>query len=250
MPVKSLLKQALSRTPYRIVRFGGGNRFQAIEDVLINLLERGYQPSSVVDGGANTGEFTRLARRIWPATRIHMIEPQPSCRQALTALAQEQCAVFHATAIGDTNGVVRLAANPHETSTGAHILPDVDAAVSSAAVRAIDVPMTTLDALLGDALQPDRPCLLKLDLQGYELHALKGARSLLRAIDAVLTEVSFFAQSYEPSITELVVFLDAHGFELHDIAAVAGRRRDNRARQGDFLFVRRGSMLASDTLWS
>jgi hypothetical protein len=47
-----------------------------------------------------------------------------------------------------------------------------------------------------------------------------------------------------------MVFLDAQGFSLHDVASLAGRARDNRLRQGDFLFVRRDSPLASDERWA
>jgi Methyltransferase FkbM domain len=91
---------------------------------------------------------------------------------------------------------------------------------------------------------------LKLDLQGYELQALHGAGSALDHVDAVLTEASFYAQSYEPSIAELISFFNDRGFDLHDIGAVAGRARDGRARQADLLFVRRGARLAMDRSWA
>jgi hypothetical protein len=35
-----------------------------------------------------------------------------------------------------------------------------------------------------------------------------------------------------------------------DIATLGARRLDNRAHQGDFLFVRRDSPLMADTAWS
>ena len=92
--------------------------------------------------------------------------------------------------------------------------------------------------------------LLKLDLQGYELEALAGGERTLAATDVVLTEVSFFAQAYEPPIARLVAFLAARQFELYDICALGGRRRDGRARQGDFVFARKGSALSADTRWS
>ena len=68
--------------------------------------------------------------------------------------------------------------------------------------------------------------------------------------EVILTEVSFFAQAYEPPISQIISFLDARNFELYDIAALAARSRDGRARQGDFLFVRRDSRLMADTRWS
>ena len=47
----------------------------------------------------------------------------------------------------------------------------------------------------------------------------------------------------------IVHFLHERGFALYDIAALTARRRDNRAHQGDFVFVRRDSSLMADTAW-
>lgn len=72
--------------------------------------------------------------------------------------------------------------------------------------------------------------LLELDLPGFELHALRGAAASLLRFDVILTEVSFFSQAYEPTISNLIVFLFEHGFELYDIASLSARRRDDRPR--------------------
>lgn len=90
---------------------------------------------------------------------------------------------------------------------------------------------------------------MKLDLQGYELHALRGAKRLLPLVEAILAEVSFYAQSFEPPIATLVAFMEANGFQLYDIAALAGRARDNRLFQGDLVFVNKASRLLEDTRW-
>jgi hypothetical protein len=39
-----------------------------------------------------------------------------------------------------------------------------------------------------------------MDLQGYKLRALREAPMLLRSIEVILTEVSFY---YEPTVTDL-----------------------------------------------
>ena len=48
----------------------------------------------------------------------------------------------------------------------------------------------------------------------------------------------------------MVAFFDQSGFDLFDVAGLMGRRRDDRLRQGDFIFVRRGSALSADTGWA
>ena len=129
-----------------------------------------------------------------------------------------------------------------EASTGASVAGD-DAQVDGT----VEVKAAPLDRLL--RLRPGDRALLKLDLQGYELAALRGAASTLLNTEVLLTEVSFFRQGFEPTIAELVGLLDEHSFELFDIAALSSRARDDRLQQGDFVFVRRGSTLLSDTSW-
>ena len=238
-------KLALAKSPYRVIRRGLGHRFQAIEDLLWNIKQRGLEPSVIIDGGANVGEFSRLARKTWVQARIVMVEPQPACEVSLRALATKGGFDVVMAALGREKGTLRLAATSTSTSTGAYVIGE-DQATSGSELK---VPVVTLEDLIVQ-VGASGPIFLKLDLKGYELTALQGAGPALDRVDAVLTEASFYTQAYEPSIAALFSFFDERGFELHDIAALAGRRRDGRAHQADLFFVRRGSLLTLDTNWS
>jgi FkbM family methyltransferase len=237
--IKRLVKSLMERTPYRIVRHYGANRFHAIEPCLELMKARGFAPRIIVDGGAHVGSFSLAAQAIFPGATFHCVEPQPACREPLRTLCAEKGFVLHASALAETPGRIDLTATA-EPSTGVH--------VASGGEDAVSVAAETLDGLFGAVTRDDR-ALLKLDLQGYELQALKGGRIFLRSAEVILTEVSFYAQAYEPPIAALVSFLDDNGFQLYDIASLAGRARDNRPRQGDFVFVRDGSELLDDARW-
>jgi hypothetical protein len=129
-------------------------------------------------------------------------------------------------------------------TTGAHI------ALNATADSTVSVEVSTLDRLFVSKISSGDRTFLKLDLQGYELAALTGGEGVLNHIEVILTEVSFFAQAYEPSLAALIHFLDDKGFDLFDIAALSGRTRDNRLKQGDMIFVKRCSALLADTRWS
>ena len=44
----------------------------------LELLRRaGYRPGVVIDCGANTGQWARLASAVFPESEYHLIEPQP-----------------------------------------------------------------------------------------------------------------------------------------------------------------------------
>ena len=237
--MKHLVKALLAQTPYRIVRDKGENRFQAIETCLRAIKARGFAPKVVIDGGAHIGSFSVAARSIFPNAIFHLVEPQPACIEPLQRLCAAKGFIFHNCALAETKGQIYLTRTV-EPSTGAHITSDNR--------DAIPVMASTLDALFASTTRIDRP-LLKLDLQGYELNALRGGAIFLQATEVILTEVSFFAQAYEPPIVALVSFLNDNGFLLYDIASLSGRSRDNRLRQGDFVFVRTGSQLLDDGQW-
>jgi FkbM family methyltransferase len=236
MAVKRALKALIELTPYRIVR-RAQNRFDAMEYSLGLLRSFGYRPQVVIDAGAHLGSFARTAARTFPGAEIHLIEPQRACHDALRALAGPFR--LHALALGCEADVVnglKLAVEGGP-STGAHISEQGE-----------PIPVSTLDRLFKLGAM-DRT-LLKMDLQGYELQALRGGAQTLLQVEVVLTEVSFFAQAYEPSIVELINHLDENGFDLFDCAALSGRTRDNRLKQGDFIFVKRGSNLMADKRWA
>ena len=244
--LKRTLKSIVRCTPYRVIRARDANRFQAIEECLVSLAKRGFNPQLIVDGGANIGDFARRAASIFPLATVHLVEPQPACYETLKLLAQDNRFYLHAVALGAEDATIDLAIDPTGITTGAHVLPDKKQSIGSACRR---VPVARLDKLLAPVIVTEDRCLLKLDLQGWELEALKGAERILDRIEVILTEVSFFAQAYEPSIEVLIHYLDERGFALYDIAALVSRRRDNRAHQGDFVFVRRDSSLMADTAW-
>lgn len=247
--MKAFIKAALAKTPYRIMRRARGNRFSAIDDALVSMKSRGYNPKVVIDGGANVGEFSRFALRLFPDAKVHAIEPQPGCQPYLQSVKADFLGrvEVHPVALGsvEQDGTeLLLVSEPDGTSTGAHVAPNTLSDCST-----LNVPCRSFDSLFADTLEPSFRTLLKLDLQGYEMRALRGAQNSLRCVEAILCEVSFFAQAYEPTIASLISYLDEQQFDFYDIAALSARARDDRPQQGDFVFVRRSSPLLSDKAW-
>jgi hypothetical protein len=72
--VKSAIRILLRQLGLRITRVGQLNRFDAMAHVLLNLRNIGHQPTVIVDGGANIGEWAKLARAINPGKTIHFLD--------------------------------------------------------------------------------------------------------------------------------------------------------------------------------
>lgn len=234
---KAIVKAAIAMTPYRVVRDRGANRFHAHDAALLNMRARGFMPSAVIDGGAHLGEFSINARRIFPSAPYHLVEPQPACLPQLRRLCAAEGFDLHEVALSDVSGTVALAHSPGQPGTGAYV------ARQPVDDPTIPVTAATLDDLFAETLAPG--VLLKMDLQGSEIRALEGARRLLPKVDAILTEVSFYGWS----LSAMIALLHDNGFEIYDVAALIGRRRDNRLHYGDLVFARRDGALAADSSW-
>jgi FkbM family methyltransferase len=146
--------------------------------VLTRLVNPG---DTVVDAGANVGYMTVLASVLaGPEGSVIAFEPHPGLFAVLqqnVAEARERFQIgpvdLHNDAVGERSGRAQLLLPPDfGTNDGiARIAgtPDEDGGT-------ISVPVVTLDSALGE----QRPAILKLDVEGFELQALRGAACALR----------------------------------------------------------------------
>jgi len=235
-------KWLLGRTGLRLLR-AAENRFDAMERCLCQLKELGFDPKVIVDGGAHKGSFACSAHKVFPSAVIHMVEPQASCLPLLKELCSDRHFRVHSLALSDRPGTLPMICKP-TPDTGAHI-----PAADRLAETTMHVEATTLDQLFAVDCRPNDRTLLKLDLQGHELPALEGALNLLPCVEMIITEVTFLRWQGLPTRADLERFLDARGFDLFEIASLSGRASDGRLRQGDFVYVRRGSPLHERNGW-
>jgi glycosyltransferase A (GT-A) superfamily protein (DUF2064 family) len=87
------------------------------------------------------------------------------------------------------------------------------------------------------------PLLLKIDTEGHEIEALKGASGILEQAEIVMLEVSVgarFEGGYR--MIELTKLMDKAGFDLIDITHIA-QKRGGPMRMIDGVFAKRGSLL-------
>jgi len=192
---------------------------------------------TVLDVGASRGQFALFAANRFPGAHIVCFEPLPGPAADLRRVMGDRVEV-HETAVGAAAGtaVINVSARDDSSSLlpiGARQRREFPGTETESQ---IEVPVTTLDQAIGEA--PDRPCLLKIDVQGLELEVLKGAGSTLEQVDEALIECSF-VELYEGQAMadEVVVFLFEAGFRLAGVHEVT-HSSDGTAIQADFLFRR------------
>ena len=178
---------------------------------------------TVWDVGAHIGEYAVQLQTYGYVGRIISIEPSEASFKELAKRADRgdkwiAIAMAVADSVGDR--VLNVAANGQSSS----LLPMADrhrnASPSSIYVSSQTVKTTTLDALQ-DHMRPAPPFFVKLDIQGGEMAALRGATSVLRSAVACEVELSL-AELYEggASWREVVAYLVADGFLMCDFERV------------------------------
>ena len=214
------------------------------ETCLARLKRSGFSPTAAIDVGAYSGEWTRALLRLFPGTRVLMIEPQQAKSAELDTLCSSHSGLDLATVL--VGPKVAEDVLFYENDTASSVLEDANRDNSpSRRLR-----MTTLDSLVQERQFP-LPNLIKLDVQGYEVDVLKGASQSLTSTEVILMEMNLIAiYKGAPLVHESVKYMADRGFHLYDIGTFFRRPYDNALWQMDAMFVRASSPLIASTRWS
>ena len=206
-----------------------------MEAFLGQLRDVGFQPSCVLDVGANKTEWSRLAKTYFPKARYILIEPQAELVDGLKAFcAETPGSEWKLAGAGPEPGEMELAVWPDQAQSSFVVQPD-----GSAVFERRRVPIITIDSLFEDGRE--LPQLAKLDIQGFELEALKGANKLFGHTDCIVLEVNLFQRvSSVPQFSDVVSFFDERGYKVYDIAGELRRPLDNALWQVDLALVQKG----------
>lgn len=203
-----------------------------------------YSVDTIIDVGANVGQFASEMRSITRDSWIHSIEPNPIVYKTLEAMTVRDLRwSAHECALGRENGTITL--NVFSASDFSSCLSANDFGMqrfndSMKTAGTVAVELRTLDELVG-AMPPSEVgsrFLLKLDTQGFDMEVLSGATSVLSRVQIVVTEVSL-RPIYQgaPLFPEVLEFMSTKGFRLSGFFPVS-RSEDMSIIESDSVFVR------------
>jgi len=190
-------------------------------EVMRRLME-GHSVTGIIDAGASRGHISKRLLRKFPQAKVYAFEPHPMYRQVLEAYAAQEprfCPQF--AALSDCQGTAELYITESAGNTSllkpAPALSRIDPA--GAAVRqTVSVPLATIDQWRSqNGSLPIQ--VMKFDIQGYELAALKGAAQALRDSVLLIYSEVWLNPVYEGGalLGDIDAFLRPYGFWLYDI---------------------------------
>jgi FkbM family methyltransferase len=180
---------------------------------------RSFPIQTVIDVGANTGQFARQISQVFPQASLYCFEPLPEPFKALERWALEQNGRAKAFnfALGENEGTVEMCFHTKH-SPSSSLLASTDIVKTYFPLTESQTPMrvklTTLDNALSSAIPLLKPkILVKLDVQGYEDRVIRGGSKTLSLATACVLEVNVDTLYYgQTNFKEVILLFDEMGF--------------------------------------
>jgi FkbM family methyltransferase len=170
------------------IYYGGRARRGALDAVYQTYVGRG---DLVFDIGGHVGDRVASFRRL--GARVVVAEPQPALAKTLRLLyGRDRDVTIEEAAVGRIAGTASLRLNLDNPTVSTASDAFIAAARGAPGwegqqwTRAIEVPMTTLDALIA---RHGAPRFIKIDVEGYEAEALAGLSSPVSSLSFEFTTI-------------------------------------------------------------
>ena len=235
LAVESIRRRRLKKLKHTVAY---GLKIGHIDSLELLELAKPQSPHIIYDVGANIGTWTLLAKAIIPQSKIHAFEPLKMFHDKFNQEIQDiPDIVLHKVALGDEPDVLNMQVTSYPDASS--LLEIGDATKDYFGIvkdREELVDVVCLDEYVSKFNLP-LPNLIKLDIQGYELQAMRGAEKCLNHATFIICEVSlvefYKGQALFP---EIISFLSDRNFMLH--AFGANTPIGQKVSQTDVLFIK------------
>lgn len=206
---------------------------------ILELIKSNYpnQIKTIFDIGGNIGTWSLLAKTIFSNAEIHAFEPLESFGNRFKDNTKNFDSIsVHQVALGNEEAINEM----HVAGDSSSLLPLGNLMQEQYEIQSKEkaqIQTVILDEYIKEKNIP-QPDFIKLDIQGYELEALKGAKEAMNHAKYIFIEVSL-EEFYigQPLLHEVVAFMAEHDF--YATALKKETHVGKRLYQTDILFEKR-----------
>ncbi len=114
-----------------------------------------------------------------------------------------------------------------------------------------DIRVKTLDSFMQKYNLTNKSILLKIDVQGFEKEVLQGSKALLKNVDVLILELSFF-EFFDSKMQfyDMVKYLDKLGYVIYDMFDFLNRPLDGALAQINASFVKKDSQFRKSHIFA
>ncbi len=228
----------------KVIRFPRLLRALLYDRVLAGVEHRHALSSNlatVIDVGANRGQFCLAVRQWAPRAIVFAFEPLSEPADLFRKVFRDDFRVtMHQVAIGQEAGEATIHVSVEDDSSSLLPISNLQQRLfpGTGEVRTETIKVGKLSNFIS-AKDIVAPGMLKLDVQGYEIEALKGCEDLLDYFSYVYAECSFVELYTGQALAdEIIAWMRERDFILSGIYNLC-YDKNGRALQGDYLFINR-----------
>ena len=201
---------------------------------------KGYEFKVIIDIGANEGQFAMKIGAVFPNSKIYCFEPlKKAFEQLKSTFSSNTRIVVHNLGLGEVNEERQIFRNEYSPSSSILEMLDLHKSNFDYAVNttAEEISIRKLDGIFPGEI--GKPLLIKIDVQGYEMHVLKGGESVINQADVIIIETSFYhLYKDQPLFEDIYDYLKCRGFRYAGNVEQLVSPADQKILQADAVFIK------------
>jgi FkbM family methyltransferase len=197
----------------------------------LKKIENYFVPNSVLDIGANVGQFYNEIKNLFPDSYFYLIEGSESCDLALRTLNVDYSICLLSDSEKEVDFYIRKG---EPRCTGNSIYREKTSFYDDNQIIIEKRQTKTLSGLLGEKIFD----LIKIDVQGSEIDIINGGLEIIKKSKAVLMEVSLVEYNQGAPTKDFVYeYMNNLGFEPVEIIGNINHPLTHELIQQDILFL-------------